>query len=266
MPMTALDQRPATPAAGVLQLVGIILVLTFVLDFVVRLLAFPSPPEENVAIEAQFKLLTEFIDRGVIPLIGLALFSVGRWLKQARGTTKKDGGSAWQDANFWTFVFASLLGVLFLVVIPFHYAKVGEATKIDLDKVETQSGQIELRVQQELRQLDQVKQQWQAISKDPNQVDALLQSPQLPPQERAQLQQLKQNPEQLERVAQEQLVQLERTLKQGQEQQKTFETQKAQQLDFIKTNQLMYRVRGILRSLLLTCGFAAIGWTGLRDS
>jgi hypothetical protein len=258
--MTATDHRPTPPAAGVLQLVGIILVLTFFLDFIIRLVALPVTTDEM-----QYQLLNEFIDRGVMPLIGLALVYLGFWLKQT-SIPRKENASAWKDPNFWTFVFASLLGLLFLIVVPFHYSMTGKLFTKGMEQFDQRVAQEELRVQQGLRQLEQEKQQWQAISKDANQIDALLQSPQIPPEQKAQLQQLKQDPVALEKAAQNTIVQVEENLKQVKEQQAELEKRKAEQIDQAKGERLMSRARSAVRSLLLALGFALIGWTGLRDS
>ncbi|MGF1600428.1 MAG: HpsJ family protein [Thermosynechococcaceae cyanobacterium] len=258
--MTATEHRPTPPAAGVLQLVGIILVLTFFLDFIIRLIALPVTTDEM-----QYQLLNEFIDRGVMPLIGLALVYVGFWLKQTSATPKKSA-SAWKDPNFWTFVFASLLGLLFLVVVPFHYSMTGKLFTKGMEQFDQRVAQDELRVQQGVRGLEQEKQQWQAIAKDANQVDALLQNPQLPPEQKAQLQELKKNPAALEQAAQNTLVQIEENLKQVKDQQGELEKRKAEQVDQAKGERLLSRARSSMRSLLLALGFAIIGWTGLRDS
>ncbi len=258
--MTASDQRPIPPAAGVLQLVGIILVLTFFLDFLIRLIALPVTTDEM-----QYNLMNEFIDRGVMPLIGLALVYLGFWLKR---TSRTGAGNdvAWKDPNFWTFVFASLLGLLFLIVIPFHYAKTGALFTKGMEQFDQRVAQDELRVQQGLRQLEQEKQQWQAISKDAGQIDTLLQNPQVPQQQKAALQQLKQDPVAREKAAQNTLVQIEENLKQIKTQQTELEKRKAEQVDQAKGERLMSRTRAAMRSVLLAVGFALIGWTGLRDS
>lgn len=258
--MTATDQRPTPPAALVLQFVGIILVLTFFLDFVIRLIALPVSTEEM-----QYNLMNELIDRGVMPLIGLALVYMGFWLKRSV-TPLKSSGVPWKDSNFWTFVFASLLGLLFLIVIPFHYAKTGELFTKGMEQFDQRVAQDELRVQQGQRQLEQEKQQWQAISKDSSQIDTLLQNPQIPPQQKAALQQLKQDPAALEKASQNTLVQIEENLKQVKTQQTELEKRKAEQIEQAKGERFMSRTRSSIRSILLAAGFAVIGWTGLRDS
>ena len=266
--MTVSENRPhLPPSSRVLTVVGLILILTFFLDFLVRL---TSPQLSNV--EVQLTLLNDLVDRGVIPLIGLALIYAGFWfhlystpmVSDAQAT--KESGVAWQDPKFWTFVFASLLGLMFLLIIPFHYAKTGTVIQKALDQVEQEWTQNKATIDQQLNQIKLEEQQWQAISKDPTQLDQLLQNPQLPPQQKEVLTQLKQDPQVLKQNVDGRVKQLQQQQTQVAGQLTEAEKRKAEVIARAQGERTMTRLRAGIRGILLAIAFAAIGWTGLRDS
>lgn len=263
--MTALDDRPPVPpSTRVLQLVGIILILTFILDFAIRLTVTEFANEQW-----QLTMMNEFIDRGIMPLIGLALIYAGFGLKRQAGIPPSSSASAvaWADPNFWTFVFASLLGLLFLLVIPFHYTQTGAAADQALKTLDEQVAQQARNLNDQQRLFEQSKQQWQAIAKDPKQIDLLLQRPQLQPQEKAILEQLKrQDSATREQTAQSTLVRIDEQLKQVETRQTELDEQKQKSVNRANSERFLARFRAALRSVLLAVGFAWIGWTGLRDA
>jgi uncharacterized membrane-anchored protein YhcB (DUF1043 family) len=248
--------------------VGLILILTFFLDFLVRL---TSPQMSTV--ELQLTLLNDLIDRGVIPLIGLALIYVGLWFQRfaspvitPEATASKESLAAWQDPKFWTFVFASLLGLMFVLIIPFHYARTGDVIQKALAQVEQEWTGNKTSFDQQLNQIKLEEQQWQAISKDPTQLDQLLQNPQLPPQQKTILSQLKQDPQVLKQNIDGRVQQLQQQQTQLTKQFAEAEKKKAEVLKRLDSERSMTRLRAIMRSVLLAVGFVSIGWTGLRDS
>ncbi|NCJ08064.1 hypothetical protein GS597_16420 [Synechococcales cyanobacterium C] len=240
--MKSTDLQPYfQPSAKVLKWVGIVLVLSFVLDFGIRL---GSSQFDNS--EWQLGFMSEMIDRGIIPLIGLAFIYAATGFKAVVTPMSDTAESAppWQDARFWSFVVASLLGLLFILLVPLHFTTTSRLLNDGLDRLEQQASQQELLVQQEQRQL-------QSIASS-GQLDQLLQNPQLPPDQLAILQELKENPEALNARVEERLTEL-RQQKQSAEGEAKSEA---------RTTQL----RAGTRSLLLAVGFVLIGWTGLRDS
>lgn len=264
--MTVTEKRPTMPpSARVLTVVGLILVLTFFLDFLVRLM---SPQLSKV--EGQLTLLNELFDRGVIPLIGLALIYTGFWIYRSTHTTldsePTESLAAWQDPKFWSFVLASLLGVMFLVLIPLHFAKTGEVIQKALNQVDQEYTQNKTIVEQQLNQLKLEEQQWQAIIKDPTQLDQVLKNPELPPQQKAVLEQLKKDPPALQKALQDQVGQLQQQLTRVNTQVADFDKKKKEVTQQAEGERLVTRLRTAIRGLLLAIGFAAIGWTGIRDS
>lgn len=73
-----MNNHPIFPlAVRTLKVVGVILILSFLLDFVI--LSFPSGPRDS---QWQVGFATALIDRGIIPLVGLALIFTGYWIEK----------------------------------------------------------------------------------------------------------------------------------------------------------------------------------------
>ncbi len=267
--MTVSENRPnLPPSSRVLTVVGLVLIFTFFLDFLVRL---TSPQMSNV--EVQLNLLNELLDRGVIPLIGLALIYAGFWFYRythspaaTEATDSPKTNAAWQDPKFWTFVFASLLGLMFLLIIPFQYAKTGDVIQKALDQVDQEWTRSKGTIDNQLNQIKLEEQQWQAIGKDPTQLDQLLQNPQMPPQQKTALTQLKDNPQVLKQNVEARVKQLQQQQTQVSEQLVNAEKKKAEVISRATGERTMTRLRGGIRGVLLAIAFASIGWTGLRDA
>lgn len=236
------ESRPPAPtAAQVLKLVGAIIILTYIIDFLVLLIA----PQFS-DLQWQLSTMTQLIDRGILPLIGFALIYAGFWVQTSAGAISALGGNhaAWQDSRFWTFVFASLLGLLFILLIPLHFSATGQLSQQALERVNQQIAQAEVQLDQDKRQLQEIA--------NSGQLDQLLSSNQLPAEQLALLQQVKQDPQAIEKrvAARQQEIQ----------QQKTQLTK--------QTNQeaLLTRLRSEIRSFFLAIGFITVGWSGLRES
>lgn len=289
--MTVSENRPnLPPTSRVLTWVGLILILTFFLDFLVRLMSpqlfrtnLQQPEVANAEVlqlierleieSSQVNLLHELSERGVIPLIGLALIYAGFWFyrySHASKATDRQASNknvpAWQDSKFWTFVFASLLGLMFLLIIPFHFSKTGNVSQLRLDIVEREWTQTKAAIDQQLNQIKLEEQQWQAIGKDPTQLDQLLKNPQMPPQQKAVLTQLKEDPQVLKQNVDARIKQLQQQQTQGAEQLAKAEKKKVEVVSQTEGERNITRLRVAIRSILLAIGFASIGWTGLRDS
>ncbi len=240
--MNVIDSRPLRQTSLVLPLVGVVLVLTFVFDFSIRLfgLDFSKP-------DILLNLLNEIIDRGVIPLIGLALVSAGFWLNNALNFSpdaERKVVSPLRNSQFWTFVFASLLGLLFLVLIPLHFSASGQIVNAALIRADQQEAQMKFGIQQEQQQIQQVLAS--------GQLDQLLQSKNLQPEQLSLLQEIKKDPNALDKKAAQRLSEMK--------------TQKQQAIDQVTKEVTVNRWRAEVRSLLLALGFVAIGWTGLREA
>jgi hypothetical protein len=242
--MNASENRPLRQTSLVLPIVGVILLLTVVYDFTVRLFTLDGNKPD-----LQLNFLNELIDRGVIALLGVALIYAGFWINRSLGQTKpnvnaESGTPTWRSAQFWTFAVASMLGLLFLLLIPFHFSVSGQILSAASTRADQQEAQIKFQIQQQ-------QQEVQSILAG-GQLDQLLQRKDLAPDKVAILQELKKDPQAFDKKAAQQLEEMTK--------------QKQQALDQVGKEVTLNRWRAEARSLLLTLGFIAIGWTGLRDA
>jgi hypothetical protein len=242
--MNAIDSRPLRQTSLVLPLVGIVLILTFLFDFVIRLFGMQWDKPD-----IQLNFLNELIDRGVIPLIGLALVYAGFWLNKILNSKSdvedRPITSPISNPQFWTFVFASLLGLVFLLLMPLHFSATGNIINAAVTRADQQEAQIKFGIQQEQQQIQQVL-------VVPGQVDEILKAKKLPAEQLALFEELKKDPKALDKRAAQKLEEMKK--------------QKQQVLNQVNQEVGLNRWRAEIRSLLLSLGFIAIGWTGLRDA
>lgn len=228
--------------ASILGIVGSIFLLTFVLDFGLQLL---SAQFDNLQWRQQF--VDTLIDRGAIPLFGLALIFIGTLFRALATSSDSNsitlGSSPLKDGRFWLFCIASLFGLLYLLLIPAHFSTTGGL-------LESAITQLDQRQAQQQQEIQSVKQQLQSIV-DNKQIDELLKQQGIPPQEKTLLEQIKQDPKVIDQKTQEGLTKA----------QTDYETASSK----LNREANMARLRSELRSGLLAIAFAVLGWTGLRN-
>jgi hypothetical protein len=237
--------------ALLLKVVGSILMLIIGFDFVLQFsFAQLDQLNEFEAIQWQQSFQTELVDRGVIVLIGLILIYLGILLtpKPAKSSTEPDfGPNPVADSRLWVFVVASLLGFLYLVVIPIlHFQSTGGM----LSKATAELNDRETKVQQ------QVQEQQQQLSSIANsgQIDEFLKSDQIDPAQKQLLSQIKANPNLIQQLQQQDQAKLSQ-----------MKADKAKAVDSLNREALVSRLRTEIRSALIAIAFIAIGWTGLRN-
>jgi hypothetical protein len=233
---------PPPLAAQILKVVSVLLILTFFVDLGVLL---TSPQFNNP--QWQLNLMNQLIDRGVTPMIGFGLLYAGSWIESSaagKPVAPPAQTAPWVDWRFWAFVVSSILGLLFLLLVPLQFNVTGQLSEQASEQINQQATQAEQRIEQEQSQL-------KAIA-DSGRLPDILKSGQLPPQQQAILQQMQQNPQSVQKQVQQARDQVA--------------TSKSQALDQTRREAMMSRLRGGLRSFLLAIGFVTIGWSGLRES
>jgi hypothetical protein len=267
-----MNGHPIFPlAVRTLKVVGVILILSFLLDFVI--LSFPSGPRDS---QWQVGFATALVDRGIIPLVGLALIFAGYWIEKNNSDFLVNRKS-WLDLRLWA-VLSSLLGLVFLLLVPIHLNNVNQARAQTIEQIsqdatraesnlQAQLGQLQTqlgdeRVQAELeRQRSQFRSQVNELLQDEQRFNQAIQSGQISETERKLLQQFKADPKSLDAYVAQQadpqtlLVQRLNQIRAQQEQLK----QQARQ-DAWKSG-----LRIGMSGLLLAFGYIVIGWTGLRS-
>ncbi|RAM51636.1 MAG: hypothetical protein C6Y22_10485 [Hapalosiphonaceae cyanobacterium JJU2] len=253
----------AVTAARTLKVVGIILLLSFVLDFVILL--FPFQPTNRLW---QIDLATNLVDRGIVPLVGLAMLFAGYW-----ADITEDGRPSGIDLRFPALVLASLLGLIFLLIFPLHLNNVRQASVQQVDQINKQADQLETQLQNQLSlygnqqvqtalesRRSQIKAQLTEVIKNEQQYNLIINNPQIPPAQKELLKKAKANPQDIDKLIAQQTdpqkaadQELNR-IRQGKE-----EAEKQAKERAWKSG-----MRIGMSSLLLSIGYIIIGWTGLR--
>ncbi len=235
--MKVMDSHQSSLAAQVLKLVGIVLILFFAVEF----LGFFIAPEFSNP-QWQLGVMTQLVERGVTPLVGFALIYASFWLQPAPAVTPER--SPWQNLKFWAFVISSLLGLLFLLLIPLHFGATNQVSQQETTRITQQTAQAELQLEQQQTQIRSLV--------ESGQLDQLIKSNQVPPEQLPLLQQLKKDPKALDKRAEEARSKIRS--EQNQAQNRT------------KNEAFRSQLRIELRSLLLAIGYITIGWSGLREA
>ncbi len=239
--MKAYSASPATPF--VLKTAGIMLILLYLLDFLLLLLSAKFQDSQWI-----IAFTTQLVDRGFLPLTGLAALFAAFWMEgDGQGADHSRG------LKLVSLVLASILGLGFLLLIPMHVSTSRTAVDDQLKKVEQEATQAETQLNaQATQQLDSNLAQLEQVIKS-GQLSADQQGP--AQQQLDKLKKLKADPKAFEASI---APQKEQALKQVKDRRQEVETQ-------LRETSLRSGLRTGLGGLLLAIAHAAIGWTGLRQ-
>lgn len=255
--------------ARTLNVVGVILILSFLLDFLILLLPF-QPTDCGW----QINLATALVDRGIVPLVGFGFLFSAYWIDNSGDGDR----SKTLDLRFPALILSSILGLLFLLIFPLHLNNVRQAstqtvTQInqDAEQAETQlknqlaQFQAQLSNEQGKAQLEQVRNQAKAqfaeLLKNDQKYKEALANPQVPEAQKELLKKFKANPQELDKfIAQQTDPQGLANQKLNQIRQRKEEAEKQAKDGAWKSG-----LRIGISSLLLAIGYIIIGWTGLRE-
>ncbi len=231
-----------TPLA--LKTAGAVLILSSLIDLIF-MLCFPP---ENLVLEGGRWWLyatSQLVDRGLLPLVGIAFVVAGDWIEIV---STEDGGDRGNMRRIATFSLASLLGLIFILIIPFQLITTNDFKSQDLKKIGEEVTQIETGIKGNLQQID-------ALSKDKvkEQITAIDRE-------------LASGQAQGERLANLQLNKLLLTdpKKFAQKSEQNLQIQRQKRETQVSNRMLQTGVRTSLASFLLAIAYITIGWTGLR--
>jgi hypothetical protein len=249
------SSRPGSPLVSrTLKVVGVIMILSFLVDTITSLIPFQVSNKPWL-----IATLTQMVDRGIIPMIGMALLFAAYWFEANSGAGS--GRKSWQDLRLWASILASLLGLIYLIIIFLHPNTVRLNQQQTLDQINQQATQAESQL--ETRLTTEVNQQRalanQLIAASDDQLNQAVQGGAITQEQATQIRQFKQNPESLDPYLQERAGQL-RTQLQTEIRAQRQQTEQAAKTDAIKSG-----LRVGISSLLLAIGFITIGWTGLKS-
>lgn len=250
--MVALRSSNAAPIALALKVVGSILLAIALIDYLVLL--FPLDLAEP---QWRFQLTSQVVDRGVLPLLGIALMGLSIWVEQVSGLSEKG------TIKPVLMVASAALALLFFILGPLHFIDAGQAsataTRQVNDRTDQAEAQLETRLQQERAQIN-------AVINDPTQLKGLeqqLASDELPADAKERLTLIKENLTRFKADPQLLETQLENTRNRALGAIRTtgLEENNRVALEFRKS-----RLRIPLSSLMLAGTFVFIFWTGFTQA
>jgi hypothetical protein len=246
--------------ALILKIVGLILIVSSLLDLLIL-----SAPYNLVQRDWQMAFTNQLVDRGIIPLIGISLFFVGYLVDSKSSPSETEQKSVVQNLRFWVLLLSSLLGLIYLLLVPLHInnivQKSDEAFKQVNQKATQTESQVEIQLKTQAQQVDALVKDPKRFSETISQLDKAIASGQLQGDRLTQaqtfksiLQAAKQNPQAIPQALNQQIeanrVQIQKGKQDAENQAKT---------DAVKLG-----LRTGLNSLFLAIGYITIGWTGLR--
>lgn len=250
-----------------LKVVGIILILSFLVDIVI--LSFPFQPTNNAW---QTSLATAFVDRGIVPMVALGMLFAGHWVDNF-----DDASPSGIDLRFPAIILSIILGVVYLLIFPLHLNNERQTSDRQIEQIAEEAQQAETQVNNQLSQLqarlqsdqakaqiekqrNQVKAQFSELLKDDKRYKEALENPDIPQQQKDLLKKFKADPKALDQfIAQQsdpkQLAnQRIQQIRQRKESRESIARRRAWQSG----------LRVGISSVLLSIGYSIIGWTGLK--
>lgn len=236
-------------AAIALKVAGAIAILSALLDFLILLI-----PPNLTNIQWQLATTTQMVDRGIVPLVGMALLLAGLWVDNSVGRTAQRK-SLTTDLRFWICALASLLGLIYLLLTLLHLNAVRLSSQQALEQVSTEAGQAATQLQQRLStELSQQQTQLSALLQNEDLLAQAIQSGQLPPD----IEQYRDDPNGLTQFLQQRADQAKQQIE------TEIGTRRAEAERRVKTEARRSGLRISVISLLLAAGYSIIGWLGLR--
>ncbi|GAB4541005.1 MAG: hypothetical protein Tsb0014_32650 [Pleurocapsa sp.] len=243
-----------------LKSIGVILIASSLLDYVT--LAIPFQPLDS---QWQINFTAQIVDRGIVPMVGMAFILVSYWIESSLGNLHKKSAF---DIKLPAFILSLLLGVLFLILVPLHINNLRLAASDDLTQIEQRASEAETKISEQYDQLNDIvnnPQRLQQLETRIQEIDSAISSGKFQGQQlnsqqiqrlgetKIQLQnfrELAKNPEALEA----RLGELQTQLRE----------QKLDRAGRAKTDALKQGIRTGLSSFMLAIGYLLIGWLGLK--
>ncbi|MEG3894365.1 MULTISPECIES: hormogonium polysaccharide biosynthesis protein HpsJ [unclassified Microcoleus] len=265
--MKATNSRQfSSVAARTLKVVGIILILSALLDCIV--LSLPGETSDIVNRGWQLAAATQIVDRGIIPLMGIAMLMTGFWVDSSSGVSI-ERRNVWVDLRFWALLISSLLGLIYLLLVPVHLNNTRLELKDTLAQVDKEAGQAEGQLEVQIKseqfkaQVEQLKSQRRsqigALLQDDGKLQQALKSPDVPKELKAVLQESKNDPKALDKFLEQQAQELPNQAR------NEIRTRKQQKEKELRTRSRNSSLQTGISSLLLAIGYITVGWTGLRS-
>ncbi|PSN16854.1 hypothetical protein C7271_20035 [filamentous cyanobacterium CCP5] len=246
----AVGSPAVSPLAAIaLKLVGVVTILSALLDYLVLVI----PPDLTNA-QWQLATSTQIVDRGIVPLVGVALLLTGFWIESSVGQATQSS-SLFVDSRFWACLLSTVLGLIFLLLTVVHINSVRATTQEALSRVSDEATQATTQLQQRLSsELSQQQSQLGALLQNEDLLSQAIASGQIPED----IQQFQNDPEGLNQFLEQRAGEARQQL----ETQIGTRREEAEQRVRLQARKSAIRIS--VSSLLLAIGYSIVGWIGLR--
>lgn len=236
-----------------LKVVGVVTILASLLDYI--MIIFPT----NFSNRGwQLEMISQIVDRGIVPMVGVALLLAGYWVQSIAG----QGGrrAAWADLRVWALVLSAIFGVVFLLFTVLHPNNVRANSQEALEQIQQEATTAETQLEGRLSQeLQQQRGQIDALIADEDLLAQAIESGQVPQEQAALLRQFREDPQALDQFLQDRVGQFRTQIQQEIGGRREEATQQ------IRQEALKSGIRVSLSSLLLAIGYFIIAVVGFRS-
>ena len=246
-----------------LKLTGLVFIISFLLDGFI----LPLPYRFNQS-QWQVGFVTTFVDRGIVPLLGIVLVLIAYWIddNNKNFTTRKYHF----ELRWPIFILSTVLGLVFLLMIPVHINNINQIKNNALTQIQQGVDQGEGQIQAFLVQLNTLSQNPQLLDQQISQRTQVIETGRFQgqPISTEQLETLRQQKEQLTNLRnlskkpKEFKQELDRIKNELQTQLQDRRTQAESQANLEALKQWL---RIGIQSMLLSICYSLIGWLGIRE-
>lgn len=245
--------QAASLPARIVIVSGLVALGLALVDFAVLIFTADFAAENGVS-----NFIEPVVDRGIVPLVGLALLFFGLWM-DAQGPQSPSRESA---IGALGAIFALVLGLSFAVLSPVYLWQVRAEARSALAATTREAREAEEQLETDnFRSTleDTFKQQAAEVLQDDNRFQELLENPGLTPEQRERLEAARANPEQLEGLVEERAMEVPiamlgeiRSRRQAREGE-------------IRMEAIRNALRTGASGFLLAASYLAIAWLSLRE-
>ena len=262
--MTVTNVRQYSQIAGTtLKVAGGVMILSALLDFIV--LTFPTQISNPGWL---IGLATQLVDRGIVPMVGIALLLAGYWISSASAGPQESPKKI-LDLRLWALLLSCLLGLMYLLLFPIHLNNVYRVQNQRLEQIQEQATQAEEQVQAQIESEEfqnrieqrkvQLKAQITGLLENEERLQEAIDNNELPPQVQDLLERAKTDPSEIDRFLDEQASALPNQLL-GRIRNRREELEENTSTTTFKSS-----LQTGINSLLLAIGYVTIGGTGLKS-
>ncbi|MGJ3245464.1 MAG: hormogonium polysaccharide biosynthesis protein HpsJ [Elainellaceae cyanobacterium] len=256
--MKAPTSRQLSPLVSrAFKAVGIIMILASLLDIIILPIPFQFQNREWLELFA-----TQVVERGIVPMVGLALLFAGYWVEGISTGASSDSRLSWKSLKLWALLLSCLFALFYLMVLVLHVNNEFALRTQRLEEIQQQASQAETQLETQIEtQVGQQRQRIGELLDNEALLDQVIEQGAVSEQEAQLLQQFRNNPDSFDVYLQGLQQQAETALN---ERQTELGMRREEAITEVKTNTLKSAIRIGLSSLLLAIGYIVIGWSGLK--